>query len=632
MATVEMPKRRTKKAKRSSMPASIGRPTDLLEEGESSTGLAPPSLPPLSFEGSDHHILDLLLNESFSELDTEPSTPPINPSKDTNASGSYNIEAASTSKETHLRSFDSSMTGREEINKVLLSQDVIESLTTVKHVALIALDSLVRQIVSENTLHALSPPAFKLTMPISRVDTWKRRASYSHMLSSNVNPEFESLSRKERDAWIRSQLLADIADNATKLGTKNEMQQIDSKYISSPDVATLDKIQHHLDANIPFVPNDDYSLACTLAALLGYLYRILELNETQKDTSSFITDSGSSNSHSAEELLSKVNGDNIYRTLHKEVTTLQNQRASLSQQSQAADERLATWNEIDRLMEIVAALCRDRSNIDPPPRYSYLSNEKKYSMLIDPPKYSSVGISKMDCEKTKIDLDNVISAIERVYYVTPQLNNQRVELNPRQKKELTAAALSSAIKKLSRGRYEEQRAEPTLVMKYQTLNCLVNQIQRSAARSFIDQRVELSPRQVRDFELAKLNGVIDRLDKNRMTDQDWHPPEQQLVQDLTKLTNELTKSATSSAYASQRFHLSSTKEKDMFINSVIKKIDKLRSYRLENQDADSPVERRERSCREVEKIVAKMQYSSSMDNQRATWSPKKSKFPFYLTE
>jgi hypothetical protein len=317
-------------------------------------------------------------------------------------------------------------------------------------------------------------------------------------------------------------LLADIADNATKLGTKNEMQQIDSKCISSPDIATLNRIQHHLDANIPFVPNDDYSLACTLAALLGYLYRILELSEIQEtqESSNVNTHSGSSsNSHSAEELLHKVNGDNIYSTLHKEVKTLQNQRASLSQQSKATDERLATWNEIDRLMEIVATLCRDRSNIDPPPRYSYNGDEKYGSTLIDPPKYSSISTNKMDNEKTKLDLDNVISAIERVYYVAPQLNNQRVELNPRQKKELTAAALSSAIQKLSRGRYEEQRAEPTLVMKYQTLNCLVNQIQKSAARSLVDQRVELSPRQVRDFEVAKLNVVIDRLDKNRMTDQ-----------------------------------------------------------------------------------------------------------------
>ena len=150
MATAEMPKLRAKKAKRvcsyiniirmfhcilkilyqlqSSMPASIGRPTDLLEEGESSTGLSPPTLPPLSFEETDHHILDLLLNENFSELefDAEQSTPPINSSKDINTTANLSIETTNTPKEMiNLRDFDDLMRmnpGREEINKVLLSQ------------------------------------------------------------------------------------------------------------------------------------------------------------------------------------------------------------------------------------------------------------------------------------------------------------------------------------------------------------------------------------------------------------------------------------------------------------------------------------------------------------------------------
>lgn len=107
------------------MPASIGRPTDLLEEGESGTGLASPTLPPLSFEETDHHILDLLLNESFSELefDIEQSTLPINSSKDMNASMSHNIETFYASEEaSNTRNFENLMTGREEMNKVLLSQ------------------------------------------------------------------------------------------------------------------------------------------------------------------------------------------------------------------------------------------------------------------------------------------------------------------------------------------------------------------------------------------------------------------------------------------------------------------------------------------------------------------------------
>src|SRR5438132_1610448 len=112
------------------MPASIGRSTNLLEEGENSTDLAPPTLPPLSFEETDHHILDLLLNESFSELefDTTQSIPPINSSNGTNMPVSHNIDTNISSETADLRSFEinskkeESNSEKEEINTVLLSQ------------------------------------------------------------------------------------------------------------------------------------------------------------------------------------------------------------------------------------------------------------------------------------------------------------------------------------------------------------------------------------------------------------------------------------------------------------------------------------------------------------------------------
>jgi hypothetical protein len=80
-----------------------------------------------------------------------------------------------------------------------------------------------------------------------------------------------------------------------------------------------------------------------------------------------------------------------------------------------------------------------------------------------------------------------------------------------------------------------------------------------------------------------------------------------------------------SGYAAQRFQLTPAKERDMFINSVWKKVDKLRGYRFSDQDAESPVERRERALQELENIMVqqKMSYTRAMDNQRAFWSPKK---------
>lgn len=402
-------------------------------------------------------------------------------------------------------------------------KDVIESLITVKHVALLALDSLLHQIVSDQASASLRHS----TKENLRNDTSRRRSSFSHApLSTNSTNSANSCNINR----TKSQLLADIAHNATKLGTNGEMQQLEPRRLSSPDIVTIKNIQRQLNSNSPFIPNDDYSLACTLAALLGYLYRILELcepknSEAYHETDSE-TDSGNStnsrNSYHANVILPNVLDDkDIYNALHKEVMTLQGRGASLSFQKDVADERLAIWNEIDRLMEIVASLCRDRSNTDPPPSYSndsYDFDEKGKLTNIDPPKYSSLNI-RVDNKKTQRDLENVISAIDRVYDVAPQLNDQRVELSNRQKRELTAATLSTAIQKLSRGRLEEQRAESSTVVKYQTLNHLVDQIGKAAERSFVDQRVELSPRQARHIEIAKLNGVIERLEKNRLTNQ-----------------------------------------------------------------------------------------------------------------
>ncbi|CAG8506757.1 6904_t:CDS:2 [Cetraspora pellucida] len=608
-----------------------GHRTDLLNEEEQTDSNT--SMKISTIEENDHHILDLLLSESFSDAELgldQPLVPTTYNSEERGSCINNDIETNVKSREvTNLQDLEESLMSnpeKEEINNVLISQDVIESLVSVKHVALIALDSLLRQIVADHNSHIMES---EIRSTHTKMDSWRKRSfSFSHSLSQNTNHELDHLPQEERNSWIRSQLLADIAHNATKLSIGNEMLQTDSIQQYSPDVATLDIIRRQLNSSSSVILSDDYSLACTLAALLGYLYRILELcdpkNPNQSSTSEL-----PNIIQTSEEILQSASSEDIYSTLHKEVTNLQSRRASLNIYKNVTDERLATWNEIDRLMEIVASLCHERSNNDPPPEYSNNLTEEDNEAVVDPPKYPLVGGNlkiKIDNEKTKLDLDNVISAIDRVYNVAPQLNNQRVELNSRQKKRLTAAALSNVIQKLSRGRLEGQRVDSSSIVKYQTLNRLVDQINKAAERSFVDQRVELSPRQIRQHEVAKLNGIIERLEKNRMTNQDWHSPEQLLIQDLTRLTNELTKTSVDTIYTSQRYKLSPDKERDMFMNSIIKKVEKMQSYRMEDQDAESPTERKERAWKEIENVLTKQEYSPSMNYQRATLTPKKQNF------
>ncbi|CAG8699273.1 4872_t:CDS:2 [Racocetra persica] len=600
MATVELTKKSQSKAKRRSMPANIGHRTDFLNEEKQSSSST--SMQITTIEENDHHILDLLLSESFSDAELgldQPLEPTKYTFEESGSCSNNNIETNVQSREVSISQDlgESSISNpeREEINNVLISQDVIESLTSVKHVALIALDSLLRQIVADHNSYIMTS---EIRSTHSKMDSWRKRSfSFSDSLSQNANPVLEHLPQEERNSWIRSQLLADIAQNATMLSTGNEMLQIDSKQLYSPDVATLDIIRRQLNSSSSVILSDNYSLACTLAALLGYLYRILELCDS-KNPNPCSTSELSNTIQASEEILQSTSNEDIYSTLHKEVTTLQNRRASLNLYNNVTDERLATWNEIDRLMEVVAALCHERSNNDPPPEYSNNLTEGDYEAVVDPPKYPLVN---------------------RVYNVAPQLNNQRVELSQRQKKRLTAATLSNVIQKLSRGRLEEQRADSSSIVKYQTLNRLVDQINKAAERSFVDQRVELSPRQIRQHEVAKLNGIIERLEKNRMTNQ-------LLIRDLTRLTNELTRTSADTIYASQRYKLSPDKERDMFMNSIIKKVEKMQSYRMEDQDAESPTERKERAWKEIENVLTKQQYSPSMNYQRATLTPKKQIF------
>jgi len=106
------------------MPINVGLYTDLLEESENSISSAPPTLPPLSFEETNHHILDLLLNESLSEIEFEASTttPQINSFEDKNTSDNNYNNPREIANLLGLDNFMSMNSEREELNQVLLSQ------------------------------------------------------------------------------------------------------------------------------------------------------------------------------------------------------------------------------------------------------------------------------------------------------------------------------------------------------------------------------------------------------------------------------------------------------------------------------------------------------------------------------
>ena len=121
-------------------------------------------------------------------------------------------------------------------------------------------------------------------------------------------------------------------------------------------------------------------------------------------------------------------------------------------------------------------------------------------------------------EKMQLDLDRMTSAIDRLYVAAPQLANQRVTYTPRplsatslsvrqELREAQLAKLGSAVERLSRGRMEDQRAnlgelptakakgKETAADRLESLEKLLQDIDKAANRSLTDQRVEISSKQ-----------------------------------------------------------------------------------------------------------------------------------------
>ncbi|KAF9165653.1 hypothetical protein BGX21_005032 [Mortierella sp. AD011] len=219
------------------------------------------------------------------------------------------------------------------------------------------------------------------------------------------------------------------------------------------------------------------------------------------------------------------------------------------------------------------------------------------------------GISGLDDEKTRFDLNNVMSAIERLSKVAPRLDNQRVQLTASQKRQMAQASVAHAVERLSKDRWDSNvdggqktrtsasagrkstaRQRP-ISLKNRDLNKLVNQIVESAAKatSYATQRAEFSPRQQWKLEGARVGEKIERSERLRMSDQDWQSPENVLLKDMTRLTNALyQQSATTQAFATQRFTLTEDKERNMALQGIISKIERVAGRRMENQDAMPP--------------------------------------------
>ncbi|KAK4510564.1 uncharacterized protein ATC70_004995 [Mucor velutinosus] len=453
-------------------------------------------------------------------------------------------------------------------NTCCLSAPVVESLQSVKHICLCVLDLLLLQIV--RNLH--SKHARRLSDPSAATEPPPHQPK---------------------------NLLGSITQNTNLLQELSSTSMARSK--SSPPATSISDVYRILDAHPQRQFNaQDYTLSCSLAALLNDVYRLLELNSSQQQ----------------QELVKTEQEDDVnllQQELHDQVSVFQRKRAEgimSIDEADASQEMIMLWDEMDHLMNIVCKLAvqqQQQQQQDPP---AYNAHHETFSTTKDalhaddddehdstpftppPPAYHSITPHGFSIKEEKTgepatgsagDLDQLLDAIDRLSHVAPRLNNQRVDLTEKQVKELAAATLGKTVQRLSRGRMEDQRAP---LPKHQVLQDLVQQIQKSASRSLDNQRVALNADQRKKMEFASIHGVLKRLDKGRYADQDWISHEEHLINDLRHTTDLLVKSLDRPAYHRQRFSLSAAKERTLFMSGLFNKVESLEGCRLVNQDAE----------------------------------------------
>ncbi|KAG0037904.1 hypothetical protein BGZ82_001603 [Podila clonocystis] len=654
------------------------------------------------------------------------------------------------------------------------NEEVVESLQSLKNLAMLALDGLLQQVVSNVTA---SDPVFNAdettlqaralirrrsggnlldmaeTDPQSTTADEKKASTSSHGVSVTTEdaPSYPRqshgiISGMAASSFERLDELARKVDQLAVVVTDEDVPHVEPVVASSQMTSTPQQrttTARVVDSAQVF-ESQEYQMACALAALLACIYRIL--NRMQEPRVPLRTESADSGLDQAARLWKRLLlGGLGFGSSQRNL--LQPEDAA---QTENTKEQEHDWAELDKLMDemsdlwkVVESLEDDsedeatqengredltassivvatedqlsnpfhdhhqlRSNAfdasvhetqsdtnfdqqtldmavsDDLPQYDdhfrseapqYRISEKIESHTLEPPnanitrRTSRRGMAVtggLEDEKTRYDLNNVMSAIERLSKVAPRMDDQRVQLSESQRRTMDGADVAHRIERLSRGRWENQRAtSPTTssvkrlnerngegssttasVERTRDLNKLVNQIVESAKASYTNQKAEFSPRQQWKLEGSKIGDRIERGEKMRMSDQDWQAPEKVLLKDMTRLTNALyQQSATSQAFATQRFTLTEDKARTMALQGIISKIERLSDRRMDNQDAlppppstksraslekDSPVVRN----RDLQDMIEHLVESgggptrrSAMSSQRAEFSHPKSK-------
>ena len=266
---------------------------------------------------------------------------------------------------------------------------------------------------------------------------------------------------------------------------ESEMIQVSS---SEDDTTLLRELFGYVDALTPSLHAQDARLVHALVSLLADLNRlsVLGVSPPSKDAPVWSHDASIPNTGNLD-------------SLARQLSEFQLQRHDQSDQEDSlppviAVEKALLWVRIDENLETVLNLCyyreedRPRHSLSDPPQYDLLSHDGELPPNYDPDPelfgsdtktVANLSYRMSIDEKMRLDLDEVTTAIDRLYRVAPQLHNQRVELKRSKLEELEIARAAQGAP-ASLGKQKERELER-----------IVDMIGRASERKLVQQTVIL---------------------------------------------------------------------------------------------------------------------------------------------
>jgi len=317
------------------------------------------------------------------------------------------------------------------------------------------------------------------------------------------------------DAEQSSSALQTILSN---LRNRDDGELMVESHSSHADSDMLQELRKRVESLSQALYPADADLALTIISLLSHFNRLTVIQAAASPSQGRM--SGPSSGNQSEYTASL----DLFDTLKQQLSDLQVQRlqrlSTLENNSgppALVVETALLWSQIDEELEQVVSMCKERTEGLPrfsdqlPPQYDsadYLTDT--------PPEYQSgtrLSIDDQDTkirprrsstnEKTRLDLEAVTMAIDRLYLVAPQLHNQRVELKSSKVEQMENARRAGGQS------YSEARQHSMVGGKHKEtkeLDSLLDLLTKATERKLLDQSVVLE------------GGIDARLESSRLRD------------------------------------------------------------------------------------------------------------------